>query len=313
MGSLVGHVIPGLGFLVIGLWHLFNLIKLHALNPKSFTSSPWFPTSRMRYLELFLIMGGSCTSIAMELFIGPESHQPLDSDGTIPTTHLHNFEHASISLSFFIYAAFAFLFDQIQPKAHHGITQLLGALAFAQELLLFHLHSTDHMGVEGQYHLLLQIIILVSMLTTLMGISLQKSFLVSFVRSLGISFQGIWLMVMGFALWTPSLIAKGCFMNSEDGHFVVRCETDHALYRAKALVNLQFSWFTAAVVVFGVSVYLALTVTYTKKVWYWSLGKMEEEYDDDDDDESRQKSRPDESKSLIHMGKGSTPGMDIER
>ncbi|XP_010243408.1 PREDICTED: transmembrane protein 45A [Nelumbo nucifera] len=316
MGTLVGHVAPGFGFLVIGLWHLFNHIKLHALHPNNYSSSPWFPTSRMRYLELYLIMGGSCASIAMELFIGPDRHQPFDPDGSIPSNHLHNFEHASISLCFLMYAAFAILFDRIRPKAHYGITQLLAALAFAQQLLLFHLHSADHMGMEGQYHLLLQIVVLVSLITTLMGINLQKSLLVSFVRSLSIFFQGVWFIVMGFVLWTPALIPKGCFMNDEDGHFVVRCQGDHAQHRAKALVNLQFSWFLAAAAAFGVFFYLALVKIYGEKVEYFSLGKMEEEEDDDDDDlESQQKSNPDgsNSKSFIHINKGLTTSTDMER
>ncbi|KAJ6944677.1 hypothetical protein NC652_009896 [Populus alba x Populus x berolinensis] len=104
MGTLVGHVAPGFAFLALGLWHLFSHIKLHAQQPNSYTSSPWFPTSRLRYLELFLIMLCSSISVSMELFIGPRSHQPFDTDGTIPSNHLHNFEHSSISITFFVYA-----------------------------------------------------------------------------------------------------------------------------------------------------------------------------------------------------------------
>ncbi|KAK7829384.1 hypothetical protein CFP56_029434 [Quercus suber] len=92
MGTLVGHVAPGFGFFIIGLWHLYNHIKLYAQYPNSYTSLPWFPTSKIRYFELFLIMGGCVASIAMELFISPDRHQPFDSDGTIPSNHLHNFE-----------------------------------------------------------------------------------------------------------------------------------------------------------------------------------------------------------------------------
>ncbi|KAJ0953139.1 hypothetical protein HanPSC8_Chr02g0080481 [Helianthus annuus] len=101
MGTLVGHVAPGFGFLVIGLWHLLNHIKLHVQNPKTYHSLPWFPSTKIRYLELFLIMVGCTMSIAMELVIGPDRHQPFDTDGTIPSNHLHNFEHSFISLTFF--------------------------------------------------------------------------------------------------------------------------------------------------------------------------------------------------------------------
>ncbi|OMO57922.1 hypothetical protein COLO4_34987 [Corchorus olitorius] len=91
----------------------------------------------------------------MELFIGPAKHQPFDPDGTIPSNHLRNFEHSSISMTFFTYAAFAILLDKINPKAKFGLTQFLGAIAFSQQLLVFHLHSTDHMGVEVTFYLVL--------------------------------------------------------------------------------------------------------------------------------------------------------------
>ncbi|KAL3719802.1 hypothetical protein ACJRO7_004735 [Eucalyptus globulus] len=310
MGTLVGHVAPGLGFLLIGLWHLFNHIKLHVLHPSSYKSPPWFPTFGLRYLELLSIMAGCSMSLAMELFIGPQGHQPFDSDGTIPSNHLHNFEHAEISLTFFVYAGFAILLDRVRtvPDAKHGLTQLLAAMAFGQQLLLFHFHSADHMGVEGQYHLLLQIVIFVSLLTTLMGIGLPNSFLVSFVRSTSIFFQGAWLIAMGFMLWTPKLMPKGCFMNSEEGHRVVRCQTE-ALHRAKSLVNIEFSGFLILISIFVVSLYLVMVKTYAGgNVNYQSLIEADELDEDSDDVELQRRSGlVDEQKGFLRGVKSYVP------
>lgn len=207
----------------------------------------------------------------MELFIGPGNHQPFDKDGTIPSNHLHNFEHATISLTFFMYALFAIFLDTISSKAQHSLTILFASIAFAQQLLLFHLHSADHMGVEGQYHLLLQLVILVSFITTLLTIGLPKNFILSFVRSTSILFQGAWLMLMGYMLWTPRFIPKGCFINLEEGHQVVRCHGDEALHRAKSLVNLQFSWFLIGVTIFSLSFYLVWDNLFCEKVEYSTL------------------------------------------
>ncbi|WOL20182.1 transmembrane protein 45B-like [Canna indica] len=274
MGSLVGHVAPGLGFLVIGLWHLVSHIRLFCINPDTYVASPWFPSSFIhRHLELILIIFGCLASISMELVIGPAAHQPFDPDGTIPVNHLHNFEHATISLTLLIYAAFAIVFDRVKLRLCDEMAMLLGAAAFAQELLLFHLHSTDHMGVEGQFHWLLQLVVAVSLATTILGIWRPRSFPVSFVRSASIAFQGVWFIYMGCALWTPGLIPKGCFMNLEVGHYVVRCQTKAALNRAKSLVNLQFSWCMVAMAVFSVSLYLFLTKLYPEKPQYEPLGK----------------------------------------
>lgn len=313
MGTLIGHVAPGFGFLLIGLWHLFNHIKLHLHHPNSYTAPSWFPTSKFKYSELLLIMLGSSASVAMELFISPEKHQPFDDDGTIPSYHLHNFEHALISMTFLVYAAFAIILDKLAPRAQHGLTQLLGAIAFGQQLLLFHLHSTDHMGPEGQYHLLLQLVILVSLTTTLMGIGLPKSFVVSFVRSLSVFFQGLWFIVMGIMLWTPGLIPKGCFLNYEEGHQVVRCQSKEAHHRAIALVNIQFSWFLIGIAVFGVAFYLVLVKIYGEKVEYFSLGSDRDE-EEGDDVESQKKSKVGDSTSFVdHMGKTAFAPIDMER
>ncbi|XP_021689329.2 uncharacterized protein LOC110671228 [Hevea brasiliensis] len=314
MGTLVGHVAPGFAFFFLGFWHLFNHVRHHVQQPNFYTSSPWFPTSKFRYIELLLIMIGSSISVSMELFIGPERHQPFDPDGTIPSNHLHNFEHASISMTFFVYAAFAIIIDKIRPKAQYGLTQFLGALAFGQQLFLFHLHSADHMGVEGQYHLLLQIVIVVSLATTLMGMGQPKSFMVSFVRSASIMFQGVWLITMGYVLWTPSLVPKGCFIHSEEGHQVVRCSGEESLHRAKSLVNIQFSWFLIGVTIFVMCFYLAMHKFYgEQKIEYSPLTKEDHQQllEEDSDDVESQKTAS-KSNSFMNIGRSFAP-VDIER
>ncbi|KAI9077044.1 hypothetical protein K1719_041000 [Acacia pycnantha] len=268
-----GHVVLGFGFLLIGTWHLFNHIKLHALNPTTYNycNTLWFPIPKFKYLELIFIMVSSTIFISLELFISPSHHQPFDPDGSIPTTHLHNLEHSFMSMAFFIYASFAIALDLTSSKAQRELTQLLGAIAFAQQLLLIHFHSSDHNGPEGQYHLLAQFLVLVSLATTLIGIGFSKSFLISFLRSVSIMFQGVWLMVMGFMLFTPGLIFKGCFLNHEDGHRMVRCSNEKALQRALSLVNIQFSWFFIGVAVFSVSFYMVLVKYYQDRLAYGRL------------------------------------------
>ncbi|XP_021771961.1 transmembrane protein 45A-like [Chenopodium quinoa] len=285
MGTLVGHVLPGFGFFAIGLWHLFNHLRLLALNKEpKYKSLLWFPSNfrHLRYLELYLIMTGCFSSVAMELFIGPNRHQPFDTDGTIPSNHLQNFEHSFISLSFFVYAFFALALDKWggpSLPAQYDVIQIFAALAFGQQLLLFHLHSADHLGVEGQYHWLLQLVIFISLFTTILGIAYQGCFVIAFTRSLSIIYQGVWQMVMGFALWTPSLISKGCFIHEEEGHQVVKCDEKESLYRAKALVNIQFSWFLILLAVFAVSFYVIMMKIYGDNMEYspMALSDLKEE------------------------------------
>lgn len=278
MESLVGHLLPGLGFGGIGLWHLFNHCRLHLINPSSYKSTTWFPASKVWYLELLLIALGSSVSVSLELFLRPADEQVFDHDGTISGKHLHNFEHASISISLFVYATLAIVLDlSVLPEsARSGLSQLLAAMAFGLELLVFWLHSSDHTHIEGQYHLLLRIIILVSLSTTLLGIGHPNSFMVAFLRSWSIFFQGIWLIAMGFMLSCRGLIPKGCYLHWEGAHEVVSCHGDEALHRAKALINIQFCWFFIIVTILSVSLYLVLAKMYSEKVDYQSLTKEED-------------------------------------
>ncbi|KAF0915747.1 hypothetical protein E2562_038595 [Oryza meyeriana var. granulata] len=262
MGTMVGHVLPGTAFLTFGLWQLFNHIWLFALRPSSYRAPVWFPVRRVRHLELILVIVGMAIAILMELIIGPVNHQLFDDDGTIPSNHLHNFEHESMSLAMLVYAAVTIHMDRVRAPMRDTISQLVFATAFAQQLLIFHLHSADHMGMEGQFHWLLQTIIAVTLVTTVLGIPCPRSFAVSLVRSTSLVFEGVWFIVAGIMLWTPAFIPKGCFLNFEGGHDVVRCRTDEALYRAKSLVNLQFSWYLTATMVFVVVFYLQMMKLY---------------------------------------------------
>ena len=85
MGTLVGHVAPGVGFIVVGLWHLYSHIRLFLLRPGSYVAPVWFPVRGARHLELILVISGAVASILMELVVGPARHQPFDDDGTVPS------------------------------------------------------------------------------------------------------------------------------------------------------------------------------------------------------------------------------------
>ncbi|CAA7394952.1 unnamed protein product [Spirodela intermedia] len=252
MGTLVGHVASGLVFLVIGLWQLFNHIKLYCQHPKSYRPPIWFPAPKVRHLELYFIMTGSAIYMILELFFANSRHHPLDpADWTIPSNHLHNFEHATISFALFIYAA-----------ARGVLSFLLAAFALTIELFIFYLHSTDHAGVEWQYHWLLLIAIDVCLITTVMGIGFPTSFVVGFVRSVSVCLQGIWYIILGVMLYTPRFISKGCTLQSDDGHLVHSCADHLALHRAKALVNLQFAWCLIVVAAISLWFYVYMAKKY---------------------------------------------------
>lgn len=168
------------------------------------------------------------------------------------------------------------------------------------------------MGIEGQYHWLLQIVIFVSLVTTLLGIGYPNSFLNGFVRSFSILFQGVWFIVMGFMLWTPEYIPKDCFLNLEEGHHVVRCHSHEAVERAKSLVNISFSWYLVGVTIFCLSVYLVMTQKMLSEnvvPEYQSLTKFEDEHQQEEEGEDVEAQK---RASFLPVGK-SFGSLDIER
>lgn len=269
MGTFIGHILPGAGFVLIGIWHLFNTIRNYVEAPWNFESRMWFPTrwrgKLLHYLELEFIIFGSCMSIAAELFICPESHQPLADDWSIPSVHLNNFEHSSISLFFVLYGASCLVTDVFKIHLPRGVLHIMGAFAFSQELMLFHFHSADHMGLEGHYHWLLQLPIIVGLFATILEIAVPKAFIVSFVRSVSVLFQGVWFIQMGLTLYVRPLLPTGCEMFEEDDHKIVRCSTVEADMRSKALANLYFSWYLVVVLLFSIILYVSTMYHHSSK------------------------------------------------
>lgn len=267
MGTFIGHVAPGAAFCLIGLWHLYNTIRNYAEKPWEFESRSWFPArfrGGFKYLELYAIIAGSCLSIAGELHFGLHGRPVLDEDWSIPWMNLNNFEHSSISLFFLMFATMALLLDSFRVTIPFGLLHIMGAIAFSQELLIFHLHSADHMGLEGQYHWLLQLILIVSIACVLLEIAYPHSVLIPIIRSMSILFQGCWFIQMGYIIFTRVFVPKGCKFEE----YRVLCEDTEAQTRAKALATLQFSWWLAGMVAFTVIFHVCVTNVYGKTLRY---------------------------------------------
>eukprot|EP00850_Spirogloea_muscicola_P011495 SM000071S21119 [mRNA] locus=s71:582577:583872:+ [translate_table: standard] len=269
MGMFVGHAGPGTFWLLAGVWHLANTAANHAANrgggggggSGGFRTRAWHPArlpGASRYLELLLIAAAAASEIAMELFILPRRHQPLDDDWSIPASHLNNFEHSFMSGFFLLYAVAALAAEAsallpLPPGALHA----LAAVAFAQEALLFGFHSADHMGLEGHYHFLLLLAILAGLVAGLFEIAYPHAVLLPVVRSMSMVLQGTWFWQTAFSIFTDGGLAEGCARVRPEGtiHDVVRCGTAMQAMRAKALGILQYNWHLGAILVFTVVVF----------------------------------------------------------
>ncbi|CAI5461523.1 unnamed protein product [Closterium sp. Yama58-4] len=248
MGTFEGHLLPGAAFLLFGSWQQFNVLRAFFKHPGTFQSHAWFPTGTTgvrRYTELIFIALGATASILMELVLTQPHFSPLDEHYVILLSAFNNFEHAAISLFFLLYALTCLLCDLI-PNLPPYLPHLVGASALAQEFLLFHFHSADHMGLEGHYHMLLRIPIAIGSICAVLEIAHPTSFTLSLVRAMSFQLQGGVFIQIALCIWVPSLVPLHCVRDVVVN--TVTCESEVWHSRAKALATLQFTWWSAAVV-----------------------------------------------------------------
>lgn len=260
MGTFVGHIVPGLSLTFLGLWHTINTIRAYCLKGSSkFTVRFWYPYngpfSTLKHLELIFILSFSLFSIFMQILDFPYFHFAFKLD---------NFEHATMFLHLAIFACFTICADITHTsEILSGISGILVASVFGQELFLIHFHSADHVGLEGHYHWLLQLIVFISLVAALSATSFPTCFLSSLVLSISVVFQGCWFVNMAFMLWSPDFVPQGCTMqlaepNGTDMHGAITCGSREADFRARALANLQFSWILSSILILTGSICLIL-------------------------------------------------------
>ena len=207
-------------------------------SPWNYKTRTWFPPEglgrRVRHAELYFIMIGACGSIAGELL--PDRFWSV-------TSHFNNFEHAIISVTLLLYAAFALAVDVLRIRIPQGCLHAAAAVALSQEFLVFHFHSADHMGLEGHYHWLLQVPIAVGILALVLEIFVLHLPVIAVIRSMSFILQGSLFILMGYILWTPSLVPQGCYIANNH----VDCPTPATLMAAESLANLEFAWLLSGI------------------------------------------------------------------
>lgn len=250
MGTFLGHFVPGIAIIMLGLWHTINTMRSYYLKGSAnFVSRFWYPFHsyllKFNELQLVLLLLFSLLAIILQVLDFPVLHLSLN---------LINFEHATMFLHLAIFAGFALVAELTrQSESVSGVTGIVAASVFGQELFLLHFHSADHVGLEGQYHELLQLIVLISLIAAIATTMFPASFPAALVLSISVVFQGCWFVNMGFMLWVPKFVPQGCFMqldkvhSGEMVHGAVACASPDADFRARALADLQFSWILAGI------------------------------------------------------------------
>ncbi|KAF3435653.1 hypothetical protein FNV43_RR22744 [Rhamnella rubrinervis] len=204
------------------------------------------PPSKLKHLELIFILSFSVFAFCMQI---------LDFPFLRFAFKLENFEHATMFVHLAVFAGFTLCAELTHSlQILSGVVGILVASVFGQELFLLHFHSADHVGLEGHYHWLLQVIVFVSLIAALAATCFPTSLPAALVLSNSVVFQGCWFINMGFMLWVPKFVPLGCILRSAEGSSpdmlgAVSCGSSENDLRARALANLQFSWILSGILI----------------------------------------------------------------
>lgn len=173
MGAFLGHLVPGLVLFFLGLWHTINAVLLYYLKGSTkIRIQFWYPLKspwrKLERIELIIVMSFSILAILIQVFYV----QSLDF-----SFKLDNIEHSTMFLHLLIFEGFA-LFNEINHLSEMmvGVSGGLVASVFETELFLLHFHSANHIGLEGHYHWLMQLIVCISFFASLSAITSQPAF-----------------------------------------------------------------------------------------------------------------------------------------
>ncbi|XP_067086032.1 transmembrane protein 45A [Osmerus mordax] len=207
MGSFKGHALPGVFFLIVGLWwagkySLWNTTRRN----KSLGSTRLANRATQRRLELMegsVVLFFSVVGMLAEQFAaqGPRLH--LYDYTEKHWECLMNWQHATMYLFFGLAAAMSLVVHGT-GAAPVALDRMMLALAFFTEgfLFLYHLHGRSMLDVH--VHQLLLYAIFGSALTAFLEVFHRGNILLELLRCSLTLLQGSWFWQIGFVLYPPN-------------------------------------------------------------------------------------------------------------
>ena len=202
MGSYLGHLIPGVFFMFIGVWWLINILWIYAKSLRnskkekafeSFKSSTWFPVPVKRLCEIpiepLLRMVLVVVGIGMELT-------------RIKWWWVNNHAHVAMYSAFLVWFTAEVLQFYKVLELPSCSEHLFGSFALFVEGLLFYFHLEGRSKMDQHLHVLLYVVIFTSAVVLVLEAWMKNSFLLVVVRSYLWLLQGTWFIQIALAIFS---------------------------------------------------------------------------------------------------------------
>ncbi|UJR09507.1 hypothetical protein I4U23_013745 [Adineta vaga] len=212
MGSLVGHLVPGSIFILIGLWWIYSAwLRYYVCRRRQ---RPFYVTTAFSFhccgprvaklpIEAFFVLFGTTLGILIELIAGfnrvvdPETGHVTYYEGA------NNLQHFAMYFMFFLVGIIEILLYYRFPLPKY-FDVVAGCLAFSSEALLFYFHGHARDPVEIQLHVFLVMAICATVICGVFEITQQeKTLYPTLMRAYFTVLQGSWFYTTAFLLYSP--------------------------------------------------------------------------------------------------------------
>ena len=153
MVSQGGHILQGIIFLSLGVWHLFCFFATYVKSPREYTARAWYPVgllpAKYKHLELHILLFLLPWAIFYDL--GISSHFQPQRDGAMPTSSIRGFEHVTVLFMFWLFALTVLVSDATShlPFPSEG-SFLFAGLAFGLQWLSITHSASQRSDFESQ-------------------------------------------------------------------------------------------------------------------------------------------------------------------
>ena len=205
MGGFKGHVLPGVLFILFGIWWTIQIwrkyLKTFQKRKDTFQCQVLYPPKLRRCginVEALLLLTSGAIGILGELYLGAAYI------GSVIRTR--NIQH-SVMYAFFILPG---LFELIRPILKRrllpnadDISYLSLAMAYFMEVMLFSFHLMGRDVIDTTFHTLLVHTIHICTILSLAEMLFRNQILPAFGRALFTTLQGTWFIQIAFILYSP--------------------------------------------------------------------------------------------------------------